>query len=568
MCGICGIKYQNSQSDNEIKEKFLQILNNIHHRGPDSQNYYHDENFYIGTTRLKILDLDKRSDMPMKFDDLIISFNGEIYNFLEIKEKLISIGEKFITTSDTEVILRLFKNYRFESFKMLEGMYAICIYDLKTKEIILARDTFGIKPLYYSFFENKFIFSSELKSIVKVFKNLNKINYNSCFDYLVKGSILEPNTPYKNILSLKPGNILIVQNNLDYRIKNIETVSTIIRDSENSEIIYTKDDFFHELNKQIIKHTQSDVPLALMLSSGIDSIYIQRVLNNLITPFTLGYEFCKKTKDDEINEIEKNFNLNNHITYYANDNEILNLNTNFNDLSDTLSIDGLQFLLISQFIHKNNFKVALAGFGGDEIFNSYPSYKYLRFFNNLKKIIPKKISYLLNFNHHKIQKLSNLIKNADNLEEMYINFRSIFNKKDAINFLKENKILIEENEINLSENISEYTSDIKFINNKIKSLEMNVYLRDQVLKDFDWASMKYSLEIRVPFLTKSLLKISSSKYLVNSLKKDDLFLYGGLKETKYYQNYTKKGFSTPSNINKKQKEFLKINLRKFIKENQ
>jgi asparagine synthase (glutamine-hydrolysing) len=568
MCGICGIKYQNSQSDNEIKEKFLQILNNIHHRGPDSQNYYHDENFYIGTTRLKILDLDKRSDMPMKFDDLIISFNGEIYNFLEIKEKLISIGEKFITTSDTEVILRLFKNYRFESFKMLEGMYAICIYDLKTKEIILARDTFGIKPLYYSFFENKFIFSSELKSIVKVFKNLNKINYNSCFDYLVKGSILEPNTPYKNILSLKPGNILIVQNNLDYRIKNIETVSTIIRDSENSEIIYTKDDFFHELNKQIIKHTQSDVPLALMLSSGIDSIYIQRVLNNLITPFTLGYEFCKKTKDDEINEIEKNFNLNNHITYYANDNEILNLNTNFNDLSDTLSIDGLQFLLISQFIHKNNFKVALAGFGGDEIFNSYPSYKYLRFFNNLKKIIPKKISYLLNFNHHKIQKLSNLIKNADNLEEMYINFRSIFNKKDAINFLKENKILIEENEINLSENISEYTSDIKFINNKIKSLEMNVYLRDQVLKDLDWASMKYSLEIRVPFLTKSLLKISSSKYLVNSLKKDDLFLYGGLKETKYYQNYTKKGFSTPSNINKKQKEFLKINLRKFIKENQ
>jgi asparagine synthase (glutamine-hydrolysing) len=568
MCGICGIKFQNSQSNNEIKEKFLKVLNNVHHRGPDSQNYYHDENLYIGTTRLKILDLDKRSDMPMKFDGLIISFNGEIYNFLEIKEKLISIGEKFITTSDTEVILRLFKNYRFESFKMLEGMYAICIYDLKTKEIILARDTFGIKPLYYSFFDNKFIFSSELKSIVKVFKNLNKINYNSCFDYLIKGSILEPNTPYKNILSLKPGNILIVQDNLDFKIKNIETVTSIIRDSENSEIIYTKDDFFHELNKQIIKHTQSDVPLALMLSSGIDSIYIQRILNNLITPFTLGYEFCKKTKDDEINEIKKNFNLNNHISYYAKDNEILNLNANFNNLSDTLSIDGLQFLLISQFIHKNNFKVALGGFGGDEIFNSYPSYKYLRFFNNFKKIIPKKLSVLINFNHHKLQKLSNLIKNVDNLEEMYVNFRSIFNKKDAISFCKKNGILIEVNEINLSKKITEYTSDIKFINNKIKSLEMNVYLRDQVLKDLDWASMKYSLEIRVPFLTKSLLKISSSKYLVNSLKKDDLFFYAGFSKTKYYQNYIKKGFSTPSNINKKQKEFLVSNLNKFIKEHQ
>ena len=568
MCGICGIKFQNSQSDNEIKEKFLKVLNNIHHRGPDSQKYYHNENFYVGTTRLKILDLDKRSDMPMVFDNLIISYNGEIYNFLEIKEKLVSIGEKFITTSDTEVILRLFKNYRFESFKMLEGMYAICIYDLKTKEIILARDTFGIKPLYYSFFKNKFIFSSELKSIVKVFKNLDEINYNACFDYLMKGSILEPNTPYKNILSLKPGNILIVQDNLDYKIRDIETVTSIIRDSENSEAIYTKDDFFHELNKQIIKHTQSDVPLALMLSSGIDSVYIQKILNNLITPFTLSYEFCKKTKDDEINEIKKNFNLNNHITYYAKDDELLNLCDNFNNFSDTLSIDGLQFLLISKFIHNNNFKVALGGFGGDEILNSYPSYKYLRFFNNFKKIIPKKLSTLINFNHHKLQKLSNLIKNADNLEEMYVNFRSIFNKKDAISFCKENGILIDVNEINLSKKIMEYTSDIKFINNKIKSLEMNVYLRDQVLKDLDWASMKYSIELRVPFLTKSLLKISSSKYLVNSLKKDDLFYYAGLSKTKYYQNYVKKGFSTPSNINKKQKEFLVSNLNKFIKEHQ
>jgi asparagine synthase (glutamine-hydrolysing) len=566
MCGICGIKFQNSQPDNEIKDKFLKILNNIHHRGPDSQKYYYEQNFYIGATRLKILDLDERSDMPMVFDDLIISFNGEIYNFLEIKEKLISIGEKFYTSSDTEVILKLFKNYRFESFKMLEGMYAICIYDLKTKEIILARDTFGIKPLYYSFFENKFVFSSELKSIVKVFKSLDKINYNSCFDYLIKGSILEPSTPYKNILSLKPGNILIVQNNLDHKIKSIETVASIIRDSENSEIIYTKDDFFHELNKQIIKHTQSDVPLALMLSSGIDSIYIHKILNNLITPFTLSYEFCKKTKDDEIKEIQKNFNIDNHITYYAKNSKILNLNENFNNLSDTLSMDGLQFLLISELIHNNNYKVALGGFGADEIFNSYPSYKYLRFFNNFKKIIPKQISHFLNFDHHKIKKLSSLISNSDNLEEMYVNFRSIFNKKDAINFLKENKIVIGENEMKLSQKISEYTLDIKFINNKIKSLEMNVYLRDQVLKDLDWASMKYSLEIRVPFLTKSLLKMSSSKYLVDSLKKEDLFIYAGLKKTSYYKNYIKKGFSTPSNINKKQKEFLKINLQKFIKE--
>lgn len=97
---------------------------------------------------------------------------------------------------------------------------------------------------------------------------------------------------------------------------------------------------------------------------------------------------------------------------------------------------------------------------------------------------------------------------------------------------------------------------------------MNVYLRDQVLKDLDWASMKYSLEIRVPFLTKSLLKISSSKYLVNSLKKDDLFLYSGLKKTKYFRDYTKKGFSTPSSINKKQKEFVITNLNKFITEHQ
>jgi asparagine synthase (glutamine-hydrolysing) len=561
MCGICGIKSLNYKAVDLKKSQFFEMLNSLNHRGPDFKGHYINENLYLGSTRLKILDLEDRSNMPMQFDNYIIIFNGEIYNHKELRENLKVSGEVFKTTSDTEVILRLFKNYKLESFKMLDGMFAICIYDIKNKKIILARDIFGIKPLYYSFFNKSFVFSSEIKSIVNKFNNNFEKNYFAIYSYLSKGSIIEPQTQFNNIFSLLPGNVMIIEDNLDYEIKEFQTVCSIIKESENSSISYSKDEFFLELNKQISTHSQSDVPISLMLSSGIDSVYLNEVLKDSVTPFTLSYNFCKDSSNDEIIRIKKNFSLKNHFSEYFEDSDIINIRNNYVKLSDTLSIDGIQFLLISKFIKKNNFKVAMAGFGADEIFNSYPSYKYLKFFNNMKNITPSFIGLLFNFNDYKIKKLKNLLFNSSSLEKMYLNFRSIFFKDEITKILGDK---IEEYDLYLLEEFKKYTKDIVFLNNKIKSLEMNIYLRDQVLKDLDWASMKHSLEVRVPFLSKSLLKMSASKSLVNSINKNDLFVYSKLYGSNYFYDYKKKGFSSPDNITKNQRKFVLDNYSNFI----
>ena len=561
MCGICGIKSLNYNAVDLKKSQFFEMLNSLNHRGPDFKGHYINENLYLGSTRLKILDLEDRSNMPMQFDNYIIIFNGEIYNHKELRENLKVSGEVFKTTSDTEVILRLFKNYKLESFKMLDGMFAICIYDIKNKKIFLARDVFGIKPLYYSFSNKSLVFSSEIKSIVNKFNNNFEKNYFAIYSYLSKGSIIEPQTQFNNIFSLLPGNVMIIEDNLDYKIKEFQTVCSIIKESENSSISYSKDEFFLELNKQISTHSQSDVPISLMLSSGIDSVYLNEVLKDSVTPFTLSYNFCKDSSNDEIIRIKKNFSLKNHFSEYFEDCDIINIRNNYAKLSDTLSIDGIQFLLISKLIKKNNFKVAMAGFGADEIFNSYPSYKYLKFFNNMKNITPSFIRHLFNFNDYKIKKLKNLLFNSSSLEKMYLNFRSIFFKDEIAKILGDK---IEEYDLYLLEEFKKYTKDIIFLNNKIKSLEMNIYLRDQVLKDLDWASMKHSLEVRVPFLSKSLLKMSASKSLVNSINKNDLFVYSKLYGSNYFYDYKKKGFSSPDNITKNQRKFVLDNYSNFI----
>ena len=564
MCAICGIKSLNSGSENTTRLQFFKMLNSLNHRGPDFQGNYINENLHLGSARLKILDLEDRSNMPMQFENYIIVFNGEIYNHKELRTKLEDSGEVFLTTSDTEVILRLYKVYRFESFNMLEGMFALCIYDIKKKEVILARDIFGIKPLYYCFYNKIFIFSSEIKSIVN---NINiKFDKNNfaIYSYLHKGSIIEPNTQFSNIFSLLPGNIMIIKNNLEYEIKEFASVCSMIKNSENSDRKYSKDEFFYELNKQIYAHAQSDVPMSLMLSSGIDSIYINQLLKNSITPFTMSYDFCKNTSNDEIGEIKKHFPIKKHLVNYFKESEVKIVKNNFSHLSDTLSIDGVQFLLISEYIKKNNFKVTMAGFGADEIFNAYPSYKYLNFFNIIKKVIPDFPPHNLNISNYKLKKLINLLLYSSSLEEMYLNFRSIFFTDEILNIMS-NKNKIEEYRMNLLGHYGKYTKDITLFNNKIKSLEINVYLRDQVLKDLDWASMKYSLEVRVPYLSKSLLKMSATPNLANSLNKNDLFVYSKLNKSNYFYQYKKKGFSTPDSILKNQRKFVLENYNLFVK---
>ena len=256
MCGINGFNFK----DDELIVKMSSYTRS---RGPDYTDYFKSVNYSVSHNRLAIIDPEDRSNQPFRFKNLILSFNGEIYNFLELKEKLIDKGYNFTTNSDTEVIIKLFYEYKEESFKFLSGIFALSIYDTETNNLYLIRDHVGVKPLYYYFDpkNNKFAYSSLIKPLLLVSdeRKLNEeaINYYSNF---IRNDLRE--TFYKNIFKVLPGELILFENK-KIKKKNFLTF--------NFEKKFQKKDFKNNIKNFFSKQFISDVPVALSLSGGIDS---------------------------------------------------------------------------------------------------------------------------------------------------------------------------------------------------------------------------------------------------------------------------------------------------------
>ena len=546
MCGICGIKSFNQLSENKIKS----LLLNLKHRGPDNTDYSKFDNFYLGSTRLKIIDDFDRSNMPMEYKHFSISYNGEVYNYKELRKELIDQGYSFKTNSDTEVILKLFAHYGIESFKKLDGMFSICIYDSIKKKIYLTRDIFGIKPLYYFANRDTLIFSSELEAIIGCYPKLKEYSTEALKTYLLKGSILEPMTKYREIFTVMPGQILIVSN--DYKIKKLffETIRENIIKSENSSESLNEDDLFEEVKKQIELNSNSDTEKSLMLSSGIDSLAIKLILDKIKT-VSLCYENYKNTEIDEIFKLKKKLNITPDYSLYVKENEAKKNTENISNFTDSFSIDGSQYYFITKVMKENNIKMTLTGIGADEMFNSYPTSKYLPMFLKFNSFLPN-IKKKINFKYsYKIEKTLRLLFNCKNSHESYLIFREIFSEDEIKNITLKNFDLSKVT-FDLKNNIHQYVDGISLVENQIKSLELNIYLRDQVLKDVDYASMQNSIEARVPYLSKKILKISSNKNVAKNISKKFLLKRFNLKKD-YIKTYKKVGFMTLNSITKQDK---------------
>ena len=517
MCGICGIKLLNKNENSTLnKSEFLKFNNSLFHRGPDFQDTLFIENINFGSTRLKILDLNDRSNMPMRDSENVIIFNGEIYNYKDLKNDLEKKCEKFGTSSDTEVILKLFKNYKEKSFDMLEGMFSIAIYNIKEKKIYLTRDIFGIKPLFYFIDKTRFIFSSEEDHIAQ-YINENKYSKFGIYSYLKKGSILQPFTKYDNIKSILPGEILTIDYENKLTTKFYNSIRDIIISAENSDKKFKEDELIDLLKSEININLISDVKNSIMLSSGIDSLFIHEQTNQSLSTFTLSNQKYINSKFDEINNLKK-LGVNITMFKYLKNEDIDNDNIK-NIFKDKLSLDGKQYYLLSKIIADNDIKVSLTGIGGDEMFNSYPSYSSIPKIIYMSKFFPLFLKKLKTKNYY-TDKLIRLLS-SKNLSELYLEYRSSFSEIELQNFLKLEFNLCEFKELML-ENFNKNILGIKNIENKIKSLEMNIYLRDQVLKEVDYASMLNSVETRVPYLSKKILFYTSLKSSLKFVSKDIL----------------------------------------------
>ena len=562
MCGIAGYTGKNFQS------LIHKLLNSILYRGPDENGYLIlDNEINLCHSRLSIIDI-KSGQQPMKAYNASIIFNGEIYNYLELKLNLEQKGYKFKTQSDTEVILSLYDYYGEKFVSKLNGMFSIAIYDFKQKKLLLCNDPFGIKPLYYSIFNNEICFSSSAKSIPLHPKFEKKLNTKALaetvqFRYSISGEVL-----FKGIKKLNRGEILIWNNakksekKYFYELEN-KKYNSVINSKEWIEECY---DIF---NDSIKINLRADVPIGIFLSSGVDSAGILHFAKQNGYENIEGYSFSTKQKNDEtdkIKKLSKKYNVNTN--FISLDDKFF-----FNDLDNIVSkfdfpiADSLIFPIneLCKRASKNH-KVILTGEGADEMFGGYfylNSIKKLKTLNNfkLRGIISRLIKYLpmniLNYFFNYDENLGelgrertiNLIENFNDFRKTYVNSTALLNNFEMNKFT------------NLKDTFKDEIESLEF--KYLQKKMINTWLPNQICTKSDQLSMAHGLETRVPFLDKRILNLilnipenlltnnNSSKIIYrNVLKKSDFKDHINPKKA-FYVSINKKYKDSLSNLAKK-----------------
>lgn len=535
MCGILGYFAYSSTITNQV---FGDALLTMLHRGPDDQSVMQFNSGYLGHLRLAIIDLDKKSNQPFTlYNRYHIVFNGEIYNFLNLKEKLeVEYNVVFNTNSDTEVLLQAYIKVGVKCLEWLNGMFAFAIFDSLENKIFAARDRVGKKPFYYHLEKGKLIFSSELKGLVPLLDRKPKLSQYSICEFLSIGYIIAPRTIYENIFKLEPGHFLQVDlNNYDYKkvkywdIIQAETgslcnnVESLIKDSIGIRYV-------------------SDVPVGIMLSGGLDSnIILALSKNRKPKTFTIKNDNAIYDEEELARYAATTFDCENVSEVSKPDPKVIdNLVYIFDEpMADSSAIPSL---LLCNTIHKNGYKCAMNGDGADEIFAGYDRYRFLLFYKKyrfIRKLIPKVTSFSYKSFLYNLAKLKRLLSEKD--------IYHAYAQQNLINNGFEGEKL---EGMDYKNEIVKRLATIPIDNlNKFLIYDYKFYLPDDLLVKMDRASMANSVEGRSPFLdyrlAECLSKVSfSTKISLRSNKKILRSLFNRILPERILKE-KKRGFQVP-----------------------
>jgi len=559
MCGITGKIYYDTRHFVELSE-LKQMTDSIRHRGPDDEGHFIDKNVGLGFRRLSIIDL-KSGHQPLcdKSSRYWITFNGEIYNFKEERTKLEKKGYVFKTNTDTEVIVNLYAEYKEKCVDYLRGMFAFVIWDKSERELFCARDRFGIKPFYYYSDNQKFVFGSEIKSILQA-ENIDKsLSYNALDSYFAFGYITSDLSIYSSIKKLQPGHCMLLSINDKPKLE----IKKYWEIDFQPDYAKTENQWVEEieycLSEAVKLHMISDVPLGAFLSGGIDSSSVVAMMaknSNLpIQTFSIGFKEQTYNELKYAREIATKYNCDYHEQIV--EPESISVLSKLVSVYDEPFADAsaIPTYVVSKFA-REFVTVALSGDGGDELFAGYTIYRYLQkinkynspspFFNKnvwgtINKMIPQKISgkglsYFLSQN-----------------KEYLGAYLSIWNKNERKRLIRNNKMTLDYNynaEM-FKQNILSKSKSNDFIAN-LQYLDMQTYMVDDILTKVDRASMLSSLEVRVPLLDHKFaeltfkipwnLKIKGKvqKYIFRKAMSNFL--------PKNVFNHAKQGFSMPLSI--------------------
>lgn len=502
MCGFVG--YINKKDNKE--ETLQKMTKAINHRGPDDENLYIDEYSAIGHRRLSIIDL-KGGKQPMEYNDLVIAYNGEVYNFKEIKEDLIKKGHTFKTTCDTEVILHGYAEYGADIVNDLRGMFAFVIWDKKNKKLFGARDHFGQKPFYYALMNNTFMFGSEIKSFLYHEDFIKEVNKDALKPYLTfQTSVLEE-TFFKGVYKLLPGHYFTYD--METEKMDIEKYYEIEFKPQKEDLDKLVKEIDDTITKSIDYHVIADVPVGSYLSGGIDSSYVVSYLKPDKT-FSVGFDY------KNFNEVPLAKGLSD-ILKIENVSELINSDDFFNNIDKVqyysdepnANLSAVPLYFLSKLASKD-VKVVLSGEGADELFGGYTFYKeddLLLKYRKLPKFIRKSlkaiVSPLPSFHGKNF-----LVKGGSTIEDYYIGNAFVFDNKEANDILTPKY----KNNVKFQDITKPYYDKVKDLDDvtKMQYLDMHFWLPNDILLKADKMSMANSLELRVPILDKEVFKLSNT----------------------------------------------------------
>ncbi len=498
MCGIVGFNHKDGQL-------ITRMASRLSHRGPDDQGIFTDDFISLGHRRLSILDLSERGTQPMKYKNFIIIYNGEIYNFAEIKTELEKKGHEFTTQTDTEVILHAYSEWGSECVQKFNGMWAFCIYNRIEKKLFLSRDRFGIKPLYYFWDGKHFIFASEIKAIRESGHNFETDREALNF-YFFQKYVGNNKTIYKQIYKLRPSENLIFHlqdNRLEFQqyydlIEHIKSAELVPPGKRLERIGPLIED-------AVQKRLVSDVPVGSFLSGGVDSSLISAIIarnKKDFDTFSIGFRQKSYSELDYSILVSEYIKTRHH--YEMMDIQDTIIESVFKQLDEPFGDASiLPTFLLSQLTRKY-VTVSLSGDAGDEIFGGYDTYLGYK----ISAVMPRFVSGLIN-------PILNRIPDNDKK----VNF--VFRVKRFFRDLQYNPMTRHLNwmgtftESSRKNLLSAYFQDIKFefqgLENQnllnVQLCDVFYYMVDDILRKVDTASMLHSLEVRVPFLDHRLVPL-------------------------------------------------------------
>lgn len=558
MCGFVG--FVGKQSKEEKRKIIKDMADMIIHRGPDSDGYYIDDNVALGFRRLSIIDLDKGSQ-PIYNEDksMVIVFNGEIYNYKELKEELINKGHKFKTNTDTEVILHGYEEYREELFNKLRGMFSFVIYDIKNNTLLGVRDPFGIKPFYYYKNDKEFMFASEIKGMLANPNFKKEINDKSLKMYLIFQYSVFEETFFKNVYKLKPGHYFIYKNN------NLEV-------KQYFDIIYQKEDKpYEEYQREITKVLEdsikyhkvtSDVEVGSYLSGGVDSSYVVAKAKPNKT-FSVGFEENGFDETKLAHDFSDIMHVKNSSRYISKEDFFSSLpKVQYYTDEPHANLSTVPLLFLSELAAKD-VKVVLSGEGSDEMFGGYNEYlepNIVKLYMKLPSFIKKSMASVSKKLPHFPGK-NTIIKYSKSFCERYIGHAQVMTEEEANNILTDR---LKDN-MTTTDVLRPYYDKVKNEDDILKKMyiDMNFWLPQDILLKADKMTMANSLELRVPFLDKEVWDVARkipTKYLIRNNKTKEIFRSVAAKEMpEDWSSRRKLGFPVPfSKWIREEKYYLEV----------